>query len=185
MKQIYFPNLETDRLVLRELALEDTEFIYSHFSDPAITQFLMDEPPLSAQSQAREIINFYRNPEGKTYNRWGIVLKQNKKLIGTCGYHKWHQRYFRAEIGYDLSATCWGQGYMTEALTVIIQNGFGNMGLNRIDALVYTENTRSTKLLHNLDFQKEGILRDYFYLDGKFYDHYLFSLLRKDWQLSQ
>ena len=180
---IHFPDLKTERLFLRQLAPTDTEFIYYHFSDPTVSQFLMDEPPLSNRAQALEIIEFYQDPEGKTYNRWGIVRKQDNQLIGTCGYHKWDQRYFRAEIGYDLSPTHWGQGYMTEALDAVIQNGFGRMGLNRIDAVVYTANVRSLKLLQKLGFQKEGVLRDYFYLDGQFYDHCLLALLRREWRL--
>ncbi len=180
---IHFPDLETERLILRQLKPADAEFIYGHFSDPAVTQFLMDEPPLSEPAQAQEIIEFYQDPEGKTYNRWGIVRKQDNQLIGTCGYHKWDRRFFRAEIGYDLSPSSWGQGYMTEALYAVIENGFGRMGLNRIGALVYTENVRSIKLLQKLGFQKEGVLRDYFYLAGQFYDHCLLALLRREWKL--
>jgi ribosomal-protein-alanine N-acetyltransferase len=179
---IHFPDLETERLFLRQLMPADAEFIYRHFSDPAVTQYLMDEPPLSEPAQAQAMIQFYQDPAGKTYNRWGIVRKQDSQLIGTCGYHKWNQRCFRAEIGYDLSPARWGQGYMTEALSAVIQNGFGRMGLNRIEALVYAENVRSMKLLQGLGFQKEGLLRDYFYLDGQFYDHYLLALLRREWK---
>ena len=72
---------------------------------------------------------------------------------------------------------------MTEALRTVIQNGFGRMGLNRIDALVYTENDRSILLLQRLGFQEEGILRDFFYLNGRFYDHYLLSLLQREWKM--
>jgi ribosomal-protein-alanine N-acetyltransferase len=56
------------------------------------------------------------------------------------------------------------------------------MGLNRIDALVYVENDRSIRLLQRLGFKQEGMLRDYFYLDGKFHDHYLFALLQREWK---
>jgi ribosomal-protein-alanine N-acetyltransferase len=103
-------------------------------------------------------------------------------LIGTVGYHKWEKAYFRAEIGYDLSPDCWGQGYMTEALRAVISHGFERMGLNRIDALVYIHNDRSTQLLQRLGFRQEGLLRDYFCLNGIFFDHYLFALLRREWE---
>jgi len=176
-----FPDLETERLILRQLTLEDADFIFRHFSDSAVTQYLMDEPPVTEYAQAQEIIRFYLEPAGKTHNRWGLVRKSDQQLIGTCGYHKWDKRYFRAEIGYDLSPGYWGQGYMAESLRAVLQNGFQRMGLNRIDALVYIENDRSVRLLQQLGFKLEGILRDYFYLDGKFYDHYLFALLHKEW----
>jgi ribosomal-protein-alanine N-acetyltransferase len=56
------------------------------------------------------------------------------------------------------------------------------MRLNRIEALVYVENDRSIQLLQRLGFKQEGVLRDYYYLDGKFYDHYLFTLLQMEWK---
>ena len=175
-----FPFLETERLMLRNLIVEDTDFIFHHFSDPAVTKYLMDEPPVTEYTQAQAIIQFYLEPECKTHNRWIIVRKSDHQPIGTCGFHKWDKRYFRAEIGYDLGPGFWGQGYMAEALRAVIANGFERMELNRIDALVYVENGRSIQLLQRLGFKQEGLLRDYFYLDGKFYDHFLFALLRSE-----
>jgi [ribosomal protein S5]-alanine N-acetyltransferase len=70
---------------------------------------------------------------------------------------------------------------MGEALQAALENGFERMGLNRVDALVYPDNKRSLQLLQKLGFQVEGTLRDYFFLDGTFYDHVLLALLRKDW----
>ncbi len=182
---LYFPALETDRLLLRQLTFEDTEFIFRHFSDPQVTQYLMDEAPVADYDQAREIINFYLEPESKTHNRWGIIRKDDQRLIGTCGFHRWEKAYFRSDIGYDLSPDCWGQGYMSEALRAVLKNGFERMGLNRIDAYVYVHNQRSLQLLEKFGFKKEGLLRDYFCLDGVFYDHYLLGLLHRDWEDKQ
>ena len=46
----YFPELQTDRLVLRSLTMEDAVFILQHFRDPSVTQYLMDEPPVSVRN---------------------------------------------------------------------------------------------------------------------------------------
>jgi ribosomal-protein-alanine N-acetyltransferase len=179
---VYFPMLQTDRLILRQLTMEDIDFVFEHFHDPNVTQYLMDEPPVADYAQAQAIIEFYQAPEGKMHNRWGIVRRADNRLIGTCGYHKWMPAYFHAEIGYDLSPDCWGQGYMSEAMRAAIQNGFERMGLKRIGAVVYIHNDRSIKLLQKLGFKQEGLLRDYHCLNGIFYDHYLFSLLRREWE---
>ncbi len=66
-----FPSLETERLILRQLNMEDADFIFRHFSDPAVSRYLMDELPPADYAQAQEIVEFYREPEGKTSNRWG------------------------------------------------------------------------------------------------------------------
>ena len=62
----FFPTLQTDRLVLRQLAIADTDFVFQHFSDPSVTQYLMDEPPVADYAQAQAIVNFYLEPEGKS-----------------------------------------------------------------------------------------------------------------------
>jgi ribosomal-protein-alanine N-acetyltransferase len=177
-----FPDLETDRLILRQLTMDDDDFMFKQFSDPQVTQYLMDEPPVKNIEEARMIIQYFLEPEGKNRNRWGIIRKSDNQIIGTCGFHRWEKAYFRSEIGYDLYPDFWGQGYMTEALRAAINNGFERMKLNRIDALVYIDNPRSSGLLKKLGFKQEGILRDYFYLNGTFYDHEIFSLLKRDWQ---
>ena len=181
-KHQYFPTLETERLILRQMTLEDADFVFQHFGDPAVSRYLMDEPPLTEYARAQEIIQFFCEPEEKTCNRWVMVRKSDHRSIGTCGFHNWDKHYFRAEMGYDLSPSVWGQGYMIEALRAVISSGFEHMRLNRIDALVYIENDRSTQLLRRLGFKQEGVLRDYFYLDGKFYDHYLLALLQREWK---
>ncbi len=56
------------------------------------------------------------------------------------------------------------------------------MKLHRIDAQVYVGNQASLKLLETFGFQQEGILRDYYYQNGIFYDHALLSLLKTEWQ---
>ena len=177
-----FPAIETERLLLQPLTAEHTDFVFRHFSNPAVYQYLLDEPPVTDHAQAEEIVQFYAEPAGKPYNRWVILRKSDNQPIGTCGYHKWDRRYFRTEIGYDLHPDFWGQGYMTEALKAVIASGFEKVGLNRIDALVYVENKPSIRLLQRLGFTREGLLRDYFYLDGKFYDHIIFSILRREWE---
>jgi ribosomal-protein-alanine N-acetyltransferase len=178
----YFPDLQTERLILRNITEEDTPFFYNQFSDPQVTEYLMDEPPVADMSEAKAIVDYYLDPEGKNHNRWIIMRKTDQRPIGTCGFHKWDQAHQRAEIGYDLAADCWGQGIMSEALRVAINSGFERMGLNRIDAIVYVGNLRSLALLQKMGFQQEGILREYYYLNDTFYDHMFLGLLCRDWK---
>ena len=62
-----------------------------------------------------------------------------------------------------------------------IESGFNNMALNRINAFVALENINSIKLLEKLGFKNKGIYRDKHLFRGKYYDHYSFSLLKRDW----
>ncbi|MBD2770882.1 GNAT family N-acetyltransferase [Iningainema tapete] len=158
-----FPPLETLRLYLKTLDQNDFEFFYRHFSNPQINRYILDEDPITSLEHAQEILNFYGQSTDKTYTRWVLVTKADGQPIGTCGFHKWSRRNYRAEIGYDLTPSAWRQGYMHEALSVMLEFGFQQMELNRVEALVYPENTASLRLLEKLHFQKEGLLRGYFW----------------------
>ncbi|WP_352523845.1 GNAT family N-acetyltransferase [Heyndrickxia oleronia] len=177
-----FPNLETDRLLLRNITNEDVDFIYRLFSDERVCEFLYDEEIYISRKDAIEFVEWNQDPEEKGHNRWVLVKKgANKEQIGTCGYDNWDRMNNIAEIGYDLWHEFWGQGYMKEALISAIESGFNHMKLNRINAFVALDNVNSMKLLEKLGFVNEGVYRDKHLFRGKYYDHYSFSLLKRDW----
>lgn len=177
--QTEFPPMETKRLLLQPMKAGHLDFVFQHFSDPEINHYILDDEPIQTMEQAQEIIDFYVPPR-KSYNRWVITLKAGQTPIGTCGFHKWDQRNHHAEIGYDLGTKYWHKGYMTEALQATLQHGFKKMELNRIEAIVYPENTASLRLLKRFGFQQEGLLRQSFRQGDRYYDHLLLSLLKDE-----
>ena len=170
-------HLETTRLFLRPLTMDDLDFVFAHFSHPDVYRYLMDEPPLTSQAEAGEIIQSYAEPEGKSYNRWLVVRKTDGARMGTCGFHRWDRRQRRTDIGYDLGSTFWGQGYMSEALQAMLVVAQEQMHVHRVDAMVYVGNEPSLRLLRRAGFEQEGVLRDYFYWQGQYYDHALLARL--------
>ncbi|MCR8842643.1 GNAT family N-acetyltransferase [Paenibacillus sp. SC116] len=154
---LYFPKLETKRLILRELTLADGDGVFKHFSDAEITRF-MDIEPCKDIKEAEEIIQFHIDDTGC---RYGLFSKANGEFIGTCGFHCWVQgTESKAEIGFDLSTRFWGQGYMQEALVKLIKVGFDVMRLDFIEATVEVGNVRSQKLLGKMNFVKHEELKD-------------------------
>jgi len=179
---IAYPRLETDRLVLRELRMEDEDFLFKEWSDPAVTHFMCDAEPLQKREQAEEFLRLFQTPEKNPYSKWwGIARKADGHLIGTCGYFRWDQKHHRAEIGYDLCPDAWGKGLMPEALQAIVRFGFEEMKLNRIEATVHVENMRSQWVLAKLGFQREGLLREYYCREGIYNDQVQYSLLKREW----
>jgi ribosomal-protein-alanine N-acetyltransferase len=86
-------------------------------------------------------------------------------------------------LGYTLSQSMQGQGYMREALVPIIDFAFKNRKVHRITANYMPHNQRSGRLLRSLGFQVEGYSRDYLLIDGKWQDHILSALINTDWRL--
>ncbi len=112
--------------------------------------------------------------------RWGIEKKGTGQLIGTCGFHLINHHHKRAEIGYELDDTNWGQGYASEALQAILAYGFEKLQLIRIAAVVYVENKASQKLLNKAGFQEEGLLRKHMIQNGVAHDTiFIFFIKRR------
>ena len=178
-----FPQLETERFVLRQLRLADAEALFAILSDEQVTEFYDDEP-FAEISQAREQIEAWNSGyDARRCIRWGISRKEHDLLVGTCGYYGFHTWHGRASLGYELARPCWRQGMMTEALEAVIGFGFGQVGLNRIQAVVMPGNVGSERLLEKLGFQREGVLREYEnWGDKGRVDVTMFSLLRREYE---
>nr|WP_225942282.1 GNAT family protein [Sporosarcina limicola] len=173
--------METERLRLRELNFEDSPFIFKLFSDKKVCKYLYDDEIYTNIEDAIDFIKWHSNSEKRVRNRWGIERKADNALVGTCGFDSWDRYNNIAEIGYDLWHEYWGYGYMKETLASAIESGFNNMNLNRINAFVALENERSARLLENLGFTNEGVFRDKHLFRGRYYDHYSYSLLKREW----
>lgn len=174
----HFPELKTDRLVLRELLLSDTLDIYQIFASNEVT-YHYDLETFSEVDQARELVERqskrFEHGEGI---RWGIAQKSDNIIVGTCGYR--FSANSQGEIGYDLAFPYWRRGIMSEALTAMFDFGFETLKLHRIQALVMVNNVASAKLLSKLGFHEEGILREYAFFKGQYHDLRCFSLLSSD-----
>jgi ribosomal-protein-alanine N-acetyltransferase len=139
-------------------------------------------PPMTDVSEARQmLINIQKNYRNGSALQIGIQRKSDQALIGTCALHNLHLNSKRAEIGYALGRTYWRQGYMREALTVLIDYAFKSLGLNRLEADIDPRNAASENLLELLGFQKEGYLRQRWIVDGEVSDSVIYGLLRSDW----
>lgn len=158
-----FPNFKTDRLLFRNVDNEDVEFIQA-IQCGRVCESLYDEELFVSRNDAKEFVEYNKNPEEKGYNRWVLVKKGAKQeQIGTCGYYNWDRMNNIAEIGYDLWHEYWGQGYMKKALISVIESGFNHMKLNRINAYVALDNVNSMKLLEKLGFVKKIIPMQYYF----------------------
>lgn len=177
-----FPELSTERLILRKMTRTDANSLFQFWSDDEVTKY-MNMTSFINMEQALYMIDFlndlYKNKEGI---RWGIVRKEDNVLIGTCGFNTWIKRSSRGEIGYELGREYWGKGYITEALKEVLKFGFEETNLNRVEAFVVPEASRSIRVLEKLGFKKEGRLKEYGFWSNRYWDEYIYSLLRKDWK---
>jgi len=176
-----FKVIRTDNLLLRKIIIDDAKDMFEIFSDNEVLKHY-DLLPHKTVSETVEFIKFqeewYENRKGI---RWGIIKKDENKLIGTCGFHHFDEEFKRAEIGYELNKNYWNKGFMKEALKEILKVGFSFMNLNRIEGIVDNENEVSKIILIKLGFKFEGCLRERFYFNGEFRDENHYGLLKSEW----
>ncbi|RST77214.1 N-acetyltransferase [Siminovitchia acidinfaciens] len=177
-----FPEIQTKRLHLKEVRHTDAKDLHEFLSDGEVRKYIGIPPYTKMEETYKEIEWYDKIFNTKTGIRWGIALKDDPTIIGSCGFLNISQSNFRAEIGYELHRSYWRQGIVSEALEAVIKYGFEEMKLNRSEALIEPENVASVKLVERLGFLQEGLLREYEYGAGKFDDLYMYSLLLKDYE---
>lgn len=115
-----------------------------------------------------------------------LIDKESGLPIGECGFHTWMQLHRRAEVFYNMRAeNSKRKGYMTEALKAVLQYGFTELNLHRIEALIASENEPSLRLLLRYGFSKEGIMREDYVVNGINEDSDCYSLLKWEWEKNQ
>ncbi|ADL50063.1 GNAT family N-acetyltransferase [Clostridium cellulovorans] len=147
-----FKNIETERLLLRNIDIEDRDFIFSMFSDDTVNRYLFDADPLTKIKEADEIIEFYMKPEPRLQHRWIIIRKSDGVKMGTCGFHFWQKDSNKVEISCDLKEEFETNGYMQEAFKEIISFAKTDMLIKEITASIYVANERAIKLIESLGF---------------------------------
>lgn len=175
-----FPMLQTERLVLREVQAKDAKDMFTYLSDKEVMKYFGLAPFQTITEVIAEISWYQSILQKGTGIRWGITLKGEDKMIGSCGFHNKVPKHYRSEIGIELSRDYWKQGIAEEALKAVLQYGFEQMQLERIEALIEPPNKPSQRLVEKQGFTKEGLLRSYEFTCGKFDDLYMYSLLKGD-----
>lgn len=150
-----FPALETERLRLRPLDLQDENEIFLLRSSEEVNKYI-GRPPANSIEDARKFIEKIK--EGVNHNQslyWAIELKQAQGLIGTVCFWNLSIEDDRAEIGYELLPGYQGKGYMQEAVAGVIRYGFETMQLKKIEACPRVDNYSSVKLLVKNNFKRD------------------------------
>ncbi len=151
-----FPQLTTQRLILRRLRMEDAPEVLLLRSDERVNEFL-DRPKTLTIHDAEvfiEKIEIAVNKNESAY--WAISLKENDVLIGTICLYNFIKERSLAEIGYELMPEFQSRGLMQEVVEKIIEYGFETLELNTITAVPDAGNARSIGLLRKNGFKADS-----------------------------
>jgi len=177
-----FPVLTTERLLLRETEERDAEGVFAMESDPVAMRY-WNTPPMQhleqAQASVARAMSHFANQRGL---RWSIMRKADDVFLGHVSLFRFSEQSALAEIGYGLGRPYWGQGYMHEALTAVVDYAFGPLGARRLEADTDPRNAASLRALERLGFQREGLLRERWQVADEISDTVLLGLLAREWR---
>ena len=147
-----FPILTTERLTLRQLAINDEQEIFTLRSDSEINKYL-DRQISNTIDDAR---NFINKITGSDSLYWAITLSDKNVLIGTICLFGFSDENYKCEIGYELLTNFQGQGIMKEAVEKVIDYAFNTIKVKKIEAFLHRDNLRSIKLLEKFSFRNSN-----------------------------
>lgn len=174
------PTLETDRFLLRKLIMDDTDDMFEYSKNGEVTKYLTWSPhPNKAYTfdYLSYLQNRYRT--GDFYD-WAVVCKDSGKMIGTCGFTRFHFAHNGAEIGYVINPDYSGQGVATEVSARVLRYGFENLLLERIECRYMIENAASRRVMEKNGMIFEGVCRKGMLIKGVYRDIGICAILRED-----
>lgn len=173
--------IATRRLRLRWLDEGDAAAQFAIYSDPEVTRY-WSAGAWTAMAQAEEqIAKTLAGYEDGSSLRFGIELEG--RLIGNVSLFSISGPNRRCEVGYALGRAHWGQGYASEALRAVLDYGFHELGLNRVEADIDPRNGASAGVLERLGFCKEGYMPERWIVNGEAADTVFYGLLKRQWDL--
>ncbi len=130
----------------------------------------------------RPILDGRRVPPCNDVINLSFSMDRVDELVGRFQYFDINVRNHSAEFGYTVNPKFRQQGIGTKMLVTAITYLFSTTDLNKLYCQTAAFNIASIKILEKLGFQREGILREHHELDGKLWDDYIYSILRREWK---
>lgn len=174
------PIIECERITLRPIELSDAEDIFEYMRLDQVTNHLFSSCKTLEATIKHLKVEFLSYPQRDLPSPYAIVLNETQKVIGTCNFHTVDE--ICGEVGFVLNPTYQKQGYMQEALSLLMEVGFEILGLKRIQAMHVVGNMASERCLKLLGFKEEGVLRSYYYKDDQPLDMKIYSVLESEWR---
>lgn len=183
MRYAEFKCLETDRLILRDIRMEDIQEYYERlYSDGDVCRYLLFDPHQDIGESLASIEDILQQYEKGNFYRWGITEKGDDSLIGVIGLVRVDEQTNTCSFAYLLACGYWNRGYGTEALTEVIRFAFEELEIERIVADHMAENPASGAVMRKVGMVHTGTERAKYEKAGRLYDAELYEIRKETTQ---
>ena len=175
-----FPELESKRLRFRKLTNEDAPEILKLRGNPETMKYI-PRPLITDIDGALAHIKMINDKIDENIDiNWAVTEKESDECIGIMGFYRTQPEHFRTELGYMITAEHWGKGYVTEAVTVLLDFAFNSLQFHSIEAVIDSRHTASERVLQKVGFIKEAHFKENFYYNNEFTDTVIYGLLKRN-----
>jgi RimJ/RimL family protein N-acetyltransferase len=174
--------INTERLLLREITWNDLDQIHGLHSVPEVDEFNTLGIPQDLE-ETRELIRSdieAKNVDPQSKYTWRIIELNSGDFAGLAGMTLSNDKYRLGEIYYKLLPAFWGKGYATEVAKSLIVSGFDTFKLHKVEAGVATDNERSIRVLEKAGMKREGLRRKILPIRGEWKDNYHYAIVEDD-----
>lgn len=172
-----------ERVYLRPLETGDATQLQQWINDPEVSRYLSVYRPMKLEDEQQFIERANAGGENLAF---GVALMQDDQLLGTAGLQRIDWKNRSAGFGISLGVPGeWGKGYGTEATRLVVRVAFERLNLHRVWLVVYEFNERGRRCYERAGFKGEGVMRDYHFADGRYWDAHLMAILQPEWEASQ
>lgn len=147
-------SIQTKRLCLRPFREDDAQAAFQWLGDPLVMRFTPNGPDRDIRQTAARIANYQIHQSRYGFSRWILMEQASGQAIGDAGL-LFLEEYGWVDFGYRLAEPFWGRGLATEAGSAWVEKAFTELGLERLTAIVHTENHASMRVLAKLGFFQE------------------------------
>lgn len=174
--------LNGQRVALREFEARDEEPLHAIASDPEVTRFTDWGPNAPADTRAflATAMAQAESPGFRVAYHLAADDKETGGLVGSVGLDVDSQTHARAEVGFVFGRAHWGHGYAGDALRVLLDFAFGELGMHRVAATCHPDNEACGHVLERAGMRLEGRLRDHMLVRGQWRDSLVYARLATD-----
>lgn len=175
--------LETPRLILRELTLDDAAALHAYLRDESVVRWLSNDVMSLADCEAvvaNAVMDQDKDPR-RDY-QLAVIERESSAFAGTVGFRLDHAGARVGKIWYVLRRESWGKGIAVEACRALVDHAFRELGLHRIWVDVDPENTASQRVAEKLGMRIEGRFVEDTFLKGEWRSTLILAVLAREWR---
>jgi ribosomal-protein-alanine N-acetyltransferase len=177
-----FPILESKRLQFRKLTPKDATEILLLRGNPETMKYIPRPLIIDIDGALAHIKMINDKIDENTDINWAVTEKGNNKCIGIMGFYRTQPEHHRTELGYMITPEHWGKGYVTEAVTVLLDFAFNSLQFHSIEAVIDSRHIASERVLQKVGFVKEAHFKENFYYNNEFTDTVIYGLLKRNFR---